>query len=265
MSTSAGIITEFADGILRVTIARPERMNALDGPAAQELTRVLVEDARAESVRAVILTGAGSAFCTGADISEMSDAAPSTPEEADEAARQTMDTANALVRAIVELPIPVIAAVNGPAVGLGVSIALVSDLVYAAPDAYLLLAFTNVGLMPDGGASLLVAASAGRARANAMALLGERIEASAALDMGLINGVHESSELDACVSKVARRFVRGPRRALELTKRAMNASTLTPLDDALSRESEGQRELLQSPDFAAGITAVLGGTRPQFE
>lgn len=265
MSASTGILTEVADGILRVTISRPERMNALDGPAARELTRVFVEDARADSVRAVILTGAGNAFCTGADIAEMSDAAPSTPEEADEAARQTMDTANALVRAIIDVPIPVIAVVNGPAVGLGVSIALVSDLVYAAPDAYLLLAFTNVGLMPDGGAGLLVAASAGRARANAMAFLAERIEASAAFDMGLINGVHESSELQDCASKAARRFARGPRRALELTKRAMNASTLALLDDTLSRESEGQRELLQAPDFAAGIAAVLGGTRPNFK
>lgn len=265
MTSSSGILTEFVDGILRVTISRPERMNALDGAASRELIRVLAEDACGEGVRAVILTGEGNAFCTGADIAEVAEVGPRSPEEADEAAQQTMDTANAMVRAIVELPVPVIAAVNGPAVGVGASIALASDLVYASSDAYLLLAFTNIGLMPDGGASLLVAASAGRARANAMAFLGEKIEASVALDMGLINGVHGSSELHEHASKVARRFARGPKRALELTKGAMNATTLALLDAALSRESEGQRELIQSPDFATGIAAVLSGTRPKFE
>lgn len=263
--TESRIRCELAEGVLRITIARPERMNALDDAAARELIRVLTEDANDRRVRVVVLTGEGNAFCTGADIAAMAAAPPSTPEGADALARRTMETAAELVRAIVHLPVPVIAAVNGPAVGLGVSLALASDLVYASADAYFLLAFTGVGLMPDGGASLLVAASVGRARANAMVLLGERLDAPAALDFGLINEVVPSTELDARVRKVARRCTNGPRRALELTKNAMNAVTLAVLEDALRRESSGQQELLQAPDFATGIAAVLGGTRPRFE
>ncbi|WP_206518074.1 enoyl-CoA hydratase [Rhodococcus sp. X156] len=261
----SGLLVSREGGVLRLTIDRPERMNALDGPTALALADALTKDAVQPDVRVVVIAGTGGAFCTGADVLAIASAEPPANQaEADARAQQTMDTANRLVRAIIELPLPVVAAVNGPAAGLGVSLALACDLVYAAEEAYFLLAFANVGLMPDGGASLLVPAALGRARANAMALLAEPMTAEHACATGLINEVLPAAELAERVDKVARRLARGPRRALELTKRALTASTLALLEDALERESVGQRELLGSPDFAEGIAAVLEHRRTRF-
>ena len=135
----------------------------------------------------------------------------------------TMDAANRLVRAIVQVPVPVIARVTGAAAGIGASLAIAADLTYATENSYLLLAFVNIGLMPDGGASALVAASAGRAVAAEMALLGERLPAAEAKAAGLITDVVADDEIDARVDKAAQKIANGPRRALELTKRAVNA------------------------------------------
>ncbi|MGZ6853143.1 MAG: enoyl-CoA hydratase [Mycobacteriaceae bacterium] len=253
------------EGILRLTIDRPERMNALDGATITAFGEALTKDAVDPQVRVVVIGGTGGAFSAGADIVDVAAAPPPANQaEADARAQQAMDGANRLVRAIIELPVPVVAAVNGPAAGLGVSIALACDLVYAAEDAYFLLAFTNIGLMPDGGSSLLVPAAIGRARANAMALLAEPMSAAEAFAAGLINEVLPADALVERVDKVARRLARGPRRALELTKWALTASTLSLLDEALERETVGQRELLNTPDFAEGVAAVLARRRPKF-
>src|SRR5699024_7771115 len=150
-------------------------------------TRVLTEDAHGDGVRAVVLTGEGTAFCTGADLVDMSAAPPPADDrEADARATTTMRRAEAVIRAIVGVPVPVVAAVNGPAAGLGVAIALDCGLVYASRAASFLLSFTGIGLMPDGGARLLVPAAIGRARANAMLFLGERMPAGEAAVAGLI-------------------------------------------------------------------------------
>lgn len=261
---TAGLHTDVTAGIMTIRIDRPARMNALDGPTTLALIDALTDAGSRQDVRVVVLTGTGGAFSTGADIVEMSSAAPASPAESTARAEETMRVANAVVRAVIELPVPVIAKVNGPAVGIGVSLALASDLVYAAENAYFLLAFTKVGLMPDGGSSLLVPAAIGRARANAMALLAEPISARDASEIGLINAVLPSDALDELVGKTARKIARGPRRALELTKRAMTASSLALLDDAFERERKGQIELLSAPEFAEGTRAVLEGRRPDF-
>ncbi|WP_206509003.1 enoyl-CoA hydratase [Rhodococcus sp. BGS-1C] len=261
---TTGVGTDVTAGIATIRIDRPARMNALDGPAANALTEALTGLADRPDVRVVVITGTGSAFSTGADITELSSAAPASPEESTANATETMRTGNALIRAVIELPVPVIAQVNGIAAGVGASLALASDLVYAAEEAVFLLAFTNVGLMPDGGSSLLVPAAIGRARANAMTLLAEPMSATDAARSGLINEVLPAADLEERVQKIARKLARGPRRALELTKRAMTASTLALLEDALRREAEGQIELLTSPDFREGIAAVLERRRPEF-
>ncbi|MDI9952724.1 enoyl-CoA hydratase [Rhodococcus sp. IEGM 1305] len=243
-------------GILRITIDRPDRMNALDLAHMTALGDVLTAAATDSSVRVVIIAGAGKAFSTGADL------AAAGGREAP--AEVVMDSANRVVRAIVELPVPVIAQVNGAAAGVGASIALTADLTYASENAYLLLAFVNIGLMPDGGSSALIAASIGRARATRMALLGERLPAAQAERDGLIAGVLPPDELAAHVDAVAARLARGPRRAIELTKRALTAATLTALDASLDREKAGQAELLQAPDFVEGVTAMLAKRAPNF-
>lgn len=252
-------------GVLWVTIDRPDRMNALDGPTADRMTEAIADGARDESVRVVVLGGAGKAFCTGADLVAMASAeAPADAAEADERAAETMRRAEALVRAVVDAPVPVVASVNGPAAGLGVSLALACDLVYASADAYFLLSFTGIGLMPDGGASLLVPAAIGRARANAMLLLGERMPAEEAAAAGLICESVPADDLSGRVEEVSARLAGRSRRALEVTKSAMAATTLALLDAALEIETREQRALLTGPDVVEGIASVLEHRPPRF-
>lgn len=247
-ASSAKLATTCDGGILRVTLANPERLNAIDFATMSALGDVFTGAAANPEVRVIVVTGEGKAFCTGADLSAT--AGGVSPDE-------VMDCASRLVTSVAAAPVPVIARVNGPVAGVGVGLALAADLVYAAENAYFLLSFTNIGLMPDGGTTALVAAAAGRAVANEMALLGGRLSATDALQAGLINAVLTDAELDARVEQAAEKLAQGPRRALELTKQALNATNLASLEAALAREKAGQVELLRSPDFFEGAAAML--------
>ncbi|RJO72006.1 enoyl-CoA hydratase [Nocardia panacis] len=252
--------TAVQDGkVLRITMTNPRRKNALDYDTMVALGETVLTASENRAVRVIVLTGAGGDFCTGADLA-------ASPAEAARGitADQVMDAANRLVKAIVSAPIPVIARVLGAAAGVGVGIALAADLVYAAEDAYLLLAFINIGLMPDGGAAAMIAAAAGRPLAAELALLGERLPAPAAKAAGLFTAVLPADELDAKVEAAAAKLANGPRRAIELTKRALNQATLGALDAALAAEKTGQAELLGSADFAEGATAMLTKRKPVF-
>ncbi|MFF0815682.1 enoyl-CoA hydratase [Rhodococcus sp. NPDC003318] len=254
---TAGLLVALDAGVLRVTIARLERMNAIDLDTMRALGDLLEGRARETDVRVVVLAGEGGSFCTGADLMAASTGPQTDP-------RVVMDTANRVIRQILTLPVPVVAQVDGAAAGVGASIAFAADLIYAAPTAYFLLAFVNIGLMPDGGASLLVPAAAGRARASELALLGERLSAEGAHAAGLITRVLPAEELAAHVSGVAARLAAGPRRALELTKRSLTAATLDRVEQAFDRETEGQIELLASADFREGVLAMLSKRTPKF-
>ena len=201
-------------------------------------------------VKVVRLGGAGQGFSSGAGISEADHA-----NDASGAPGDVLDSANRAVRSIAALPQPVVAVVQGPAAGVGVSLALACDVVLASENAFFLLAFTKIGLMPDGGASALVAAAIGRIRAMRMALLAERIRAADAYEWGLVTAVHPANDLDAEVDKVISALVSGPAVALRKTKHAINAATLTELEGAVARESAGQLELLSSHDFREGTKA----------
>lgn len=246
------IITRRVGRVLHVTIDRPARMNALDLDTLSELGRVI--RTAGDDVRALVLTGSGRAFCSGADLLSMGKASPEA----------VMDTANDAIRAVVEAPVPVVAAVNGPAVGFGVALACAADLTYASENAYFALSFTTVGLMPDGGATSLLAAAIGRARVSEMTLLGERVTAEDAARAGLVARVLPAPDLSAHVDTVAGRLAAGPRRALELTKRDLVAATLPGLDATLDRERSGQIELMATADFQEGASAVLAKRPPRF-
>jgi len=172
--------------------------------------------------------------------------------------------ANRAIRAIAALPRPVVAVVQGPAAGVGVSLALACDLVLASDKAFFMLAFTKVGLMPDGGASALVAAAIGRIRAMRMALLAERLPASEALACGLVSAVYPADDFEAEVDRVLAGLLSGPMVAFAKTKEAINAATLTELDPALERELQGQAVLLRSHDFIEGATAFQQRRTPNF-
>ncbi len=246
-------------GVLSVTLNRPDSLNSLNAIMLRTLADVLEHAADDAAVRVVRLGGAGRGFSSGAGISaeDQSNRRPDTPDE-------VLLEANRAVRAITNLPKPVVAVVQGPAAGVGVSLALASDIVLASEKAFFLLAFTKIGLMPDGGASALVAAAVGRIRALRMALLAERISAAEAFDFGLVSAVFPADELETGVAAVIEKLVSGPAVALRKTKQAINAATLTELEDAIGREEEGQRILLGSSDFREGTKAFQEHRSPVF-
>ncbi|UOT01288.1 enoyl-CoA hydratase [Rhodococcus opacus] len=245
-SSTSGVVTALDAGLLRVTLDRPARMNAVRIETLDAITDALESRAGDSAVRATVLTGVGGAFCSGADLS--------TSTTNDRPTAATIDAANRTVAAIHAFPRPVAGAVNGPAAGVGVSLALACDLTVATKSSYFLVAFTKVGLMPDGGTTALVAASIGRARAMKMALLAERLPAREALTAGLIADVYSDDEFASAVENHAPAHER-PGDAFRWTKDAVNDATLTELDNAFARERNGQLELLDSPDFEEVVTA----------
>lgn len=263
MHTYTGIddLTVALEGpVLSVTFNRPDSLNSLTEAMLTTLAETLEQAASDPRVRVVRLGGAGRGFCSGAGIS--------AEDQAAQAAGPSIDgllvAANRAVLSIAALPKPVVAVVHGPAAGVGVSLALVSDVVLASEEAFFMLAFTKIGLMPDGGATALVAAAVGRIRAMRMALLAERIPASTAFDYGLVSAVHPAGELAGAADAVIATLAAGPAGALRHTKQAVNAATLTELDAAIGRETEGQRILLVSNDFAEGTRAFQQRRPPDF-
>jgi enoyl-CoA hydratase len=252
-----GLIVNLADGVLSVTIDRPESLNSLTPSVLDGLAEALERAAGDPRVRVVRLGGTGRGFSSGAGIGTDDTGDGHEPVE-------TLIQANRAVRAIVSLPRPVVAVVQGPTAGVGVSLALACDLVIASEKAFFLLAFTKIGLMPDGGASALVAASIGRARAMKMALLAERLPAAEALAAGLVSAVYPAQDLETEATKVIERLLAGPAVAYAKTKQAINGATLSELDAALARETAGQHILLNSHDLREGIRAFQEKRDPVF-
>ncbi|MDQ4052182.1 MAG: enoyl-CoA hydratase-related protein [Actinomycetota bacterium] len=244
------------DGALWLTLNRPDVLNAMTGEMADELAELAEEAVARDDVRVVVLTGTGAAFSTGADIS-----GANAHEHFDVTA---MDRANRIIRAIVALDKPVVAAVNGVAAGVGCSAALAADIIVAKESASFLLAFARVGLMPDGGASATVAASIGRARAMRMGLLAEPLTAREAYDAGLVTHLASDDDFDDVVAQLVRRLAAGPPLAIAATKRAINAATLTELNGALERERTGQTVLMRTADMAEGMRAFSERRKPVF-
>ncbi len=264
MSTYTGIdhLAVSLDGnVLSVTFNRPESLNSLTAAMMATLCDVLEQAAADPAVKVVRLGGAGRGFCAGAGISAEDQAAA---RDFGGGIDPLLAAVNRAVPMIAGLPKPVVAVVHGPAAGVGVSLALACDVVLASETAFFLLAFTKIGLMPDGGASALVAASIGRTRALKMALLAERLPAAEAFDYGLVSSVHPVDELESAVAAVIEKLASGPAVALRKTKQAVNAATLTELDGALRLETEGQLTLLQNRDFAEGTKAFQDRRTPSF-
>jgi enoyl-CoA hydratase len=253
----AGLDVTLSDGVLSVTIDRPDSLNSVTTPVLAGIADAMEQAATDPRVKVVRLGGAGRGFCSGAGMSA-DDVAGGGPGS------EIIAEANRAIRAITALPRPVVAVVQGPAAGVGVSLALACDLVLASDKAFFMLAFTQVGLMPDGGASALIAAAIGRIRAMRMALLAERLPATEALSAGLVTAVYPAEEFDAEVDEVISKLLGGPVVAYAKTKNAINAATLTELDDAQEREFRGQSVLLRSHDFIEGATAFQQRRTPNF-
>ncbi|MGO2861888.1 MAG: enoyl-CoA hydratase-related protein [Brevibacterium sp.] len=247
---TSSILTESHDGIITVTINRPESLNAL---TAESITGLGDALAAAESARALILTGNDRSFSSGADL-----------QGSVQDGGLGLDEANRVIRSLIDLPIPTIAAVSGPAAGIGCSLALACDYTVMSEESYLMLAFTKIGLMPDGGATALVAASAGRHRALKMALTAQKVWAQEALDWGLASEVAPAGTQLTRARELAGAWAQGAPLAFAASKEAINQATLTELDGAFDRELDGQTRLRASADFAEGVAAFIEKRGPKF-
>ncbi|MCF3939673.1 enoyl-CoA hydratase/isomerase family protein [Gordonia tangerina] len=239
------------EGVLRLTLSRPQSLNAFDDRLQSDLLAAIRRAASDPDVRSVIVTGRGRAFSSGADIAlegvtEETRLAPRTE-------RELRQFYNPTIRALREMPKPVVAAVNGPAVGLGCSIALACDHVIAARSSSFSLAFSRVGLTLDAGASLLVGARIGLTRATQMALFAETVDAETALLWGMVDTVVDDDLLTDHVERIATQLSNGPTAAYAATKASLNTALLPHLDAAFEAEIVGQTALVDGPDFRRAV------------
>ncbi|MBJ7518414.1 MAG: enoyl-CoA hydratase/isomerase family protein [Solirubrobacteraceae bacterium] len=251
MSPLDTVAIERRGAVATIELRRPDALNAWNDVMSRDLQAALEEVAADPAIRAVGLTGAGRAFCSGADLKV---GGPAEGDDPDLGA-SLRERYNPVILGLRELPKPVVALVNGPAVGVGCSLALAADLVVAAESAYFLLAFVNIGLVPDGGASAFVPARAGVGRAAEMAMLGERIGATQAAEWGLVNRVVAGADLAAEGAALLDRLADGPTLAHAGIKRQLNAWSQAQLTAQLELEADIQREMGRTADFAEGVAA----------
>jgi 2-(1,2-epoxy-1,2-dihydrophenyl)acetyl-CoA isomerase len=255
------VLLDLAEGVATITLNRPEALNSLTVDLKEALLDTVQQVAADPAARAVVITGAGRGFCAGQDLREHAEliaAGNSSP----------LDTVhrhyNPLVLAITTMPKPVIAAVNGMAAGAGASLSFAADFRIAADSARFLLAFANVGLALDSGASWTLPRLIGSARATAMALLAEPVSASAALEMGLVNAVVPDDQLAAAAHELAARLAAGPTLAYAAIKEQLAFAATHPLAAALEKEGELQNALGATTDHQDATAAFLRKERPTF-
>lgn len=252
-----------ADAAATIELNRPEKLNAWNHQLGIDLLAALTMLGEDESVRAVLITGAGRAFSSGADLKDIS-GGETTPDGRPDVYRTLTERYHPIMVAIREMPKPVVASVRGPAVGIGCSLALCCDLILAAESAYFLLAFVNIGLVPDGGSSLFVPTRVGMARATEMAMLGERLPAERALQWGLINRVMPDEQLAEESATLAARLAAGPTRSYAGTKRQLNNWLYARMEEQLELEARIQQEMAGSDDFVEGAIAFAQKRPPRF-
>jgi 2-(1,2-epoxy-1,2-dihydrophenyl)acetyl-CoA isomerase len=216
---------------------------------------VIEGEASDESVRAVLVTGAGRGFSSGADLKAGFE--PHPEDGKPDVRKELHELYHPVMAGVRRLEKPVVAAVNGPAVGIGCSLALACDLVLAAESAFFGLAFVNIGLMPDGGSTLFVPAAVGKARAFQMAMLGERVPAKRALEWGLVNFVHPDDRLAGEAEALVDHLAKGPTRSYASSKKALNKMLYPDLEGQLDLEADLQHSLARTDDFVEGVMAFV--------
>lgn len=243
-----------------ITIQRPEARNALTMGVVEDLSKEVDRASADPEVRCIVLTGAGGHFCAGADLRRTLMEVPNLLERLDE----YIDQFHAIIRSIVRSPKPVIAMLDGAAVGFGADLALACDLRVASTGAYVQEKFSHIGLMPDGGGTFWLPHLVGKARAMQLVLLADKLEAAELASLGLVVRVVPPAELRDATLAVCRKLEKGPPLAFASAKAAILAS-LGDIDAALAREREGQLRLLRSKDCMEGVTAWMQKREPNFQ
>jgi 2-(1,2-epoxy-1,2-dihydrophenyl)acetyl-CoA isomerase len=250
------ILVEAADGVATITLNRPDSLNSMNAAMRRELLAAFKAAGRDEAVRAVVVTGAGRGFCSGADL---------RGGATERAYRRVLtDEYNPLIIAIRELPKPVIAAVNGVAAGAGVSIALACDLVYASDEAQFIQAFIRIGLVADSGSTRTLVRTLGRHRAAQLIFSGEPLQATEARAAGLVNEVVPADQLSTVVRAAASRLATAPTRAIGLAKRAINHAEDALLAESLAMEASLQELAGRTEDHVEGAAAFGEKREPRF-
>jgi len=240
------------NGILTITLHRPESYNAFNEAMTTDLQGALKEAERDPAVRVIVVTGAGKAFCSGQDLKDAP--APGTRRSLADSLQRRY---NPIIRRLTTMPKPVIAAINGAAAGAGCSLALACDLRIAAEDSYLLQAFVRIGLVPDSGSSWFLARLVGYARAFEIASLGEKITAEQALSLGLVNRVVPSTSLMEQAMSLAAVYAKGPTKAYGYIKKMLYRACDNSLDDSLDYEVFMQEAAGRTSDYNEGVASFV--------
>ena len=252
-----------ADGpVTRITLSRPDKLNALTHRMSDELGRAFAQAGDDPDVRAIVLTGAGRGFCAGQDLSEFESAYRAG--ERPDIRRHLEASYHRLIPQIVGIPKPVVAAVNGVAAGAGVSLAVACDVRLASEEARFLQAFVKIGLIPDSGGTWLLPRVIGYARALELSIAGDPIDARRALEIGLVNRVVPPERFEAEVEGYAARLAALPTAAIAATKELLGSALRLELDEALGREAEAQGRMGQTEDHMEGVMAFAEKREPRF-
>ncbi|MCD6681550.1 MAG: enoyl-CoA hydratase-related protein [Burkholderiaceae bacterium] len=257
-AAGAPVLYERDEAVATLTLNRPDVLNALDDAITRALLEAVEHAAADETVRAVVVTGAGRGFSSGADLASVK------PEVALDLGRLLRERYHPLILAMRRMPKPVICAVNGAAAGAGMSIALAGDIVLAARSAYFLQAFSRIGLVPDAGSTWMLPRLIGEGRARALAMLGERLDAETAQRIGLVWQVHDDDALRPAAKALAQQLSQRPTRALALIKEAFDGTMERALDEQLEREATLQTLAGRTEDFREGVAAFLERRAPLF-
>ena len=255
------LIVERQEGVARITLNRPDVLNSFNGKMAVELHRALGDAANDAATRAVLITGAGRAFCAGQDLAEV---LPKPGAPAPDLGEIVRSSYNPIIRAVRTLEKPVVCAVNGTAAGAGANLALACDIVFASMEASFIQSFAKIGLIPDSGGTFLLPRIVGLQRAAAMTMLGEKISAEQALAWGMVYRVVPPAALLDAAFECAKSLAHQPTRALGMIKRGFNRSLGIDLEDQLAFEQGLQGEAGRTDDYAEGVRAFMDKRKPVF-
>jgi 2-(1,2-epoxy-1,2-dihydrophenyl)acetyl-CoA isomerase len=259
------IIAEKSKSVLTLTLNRPEVLNALNGPLTDQLFDHLAAAENDPAIRCVVIRGGGGHFMAGGDLKLFHGELNRPAEERRRHFEKFVYLVHPLVQAIKRLPKPVVASVEGAAGGFGVSLMLACDLVIAADTSFYTMAYCSIGTSPDGSSTYFLPRNVGLKKAMELALLCERFDAATAKELGMVNWVVPAAELNAETAKLAQRLASGPTRAYGNTKRLLNASLHSTLDEQLQAEAESFADCAASGDFVEGITAFVEKRKAKFK